>query len=191
MIAFRDDLPLIVLEDRSAVAFDPGWFTRALNVAACRAGYPQWWLAPHVTTSVKAWLQTLAERSALPAGLFMRAVREALKCIGYPRIGECFEASAPFSRILLVELAQRAGNGFELAFFIALGRKIGEMLRSGGSYCELHGLRQCVKVLRGQRTWSRGCAELGGEIVTFARELSSRACNATGGAGRELYLHVL
>jgi len=189
MIAFRDDLPLIVLEDRSAVAFDSGWFTRALNVAAQRAGYPQWWLAPHIAGSVQAWLKTLAERTSLPVKLFMRAVREALKVIGYEKIGKCFEDAAPLARISLVELAQGAGNGFELAFFAALNRKLSEVLQRGGSYCELHGLHHAVKVLRQQRIWSRDCAALRSEIVTFARDHTIRACNA-GPQGRELFLHV-
>jgi hypothetical protein len=190
MIATRDSLPLIVLEDRRAIAFDYGWFTRALNVAAQRAGYPNWWLAPHIAGSVQTWLETLASRNTLPARLFIRAVREALKVIGYEKIGECFEASAPFARISLPELARDAGNGFELAFFDALHRRLDEVLHSGGSYCELHGLHQCVKLLRQQRTWSRDCAALLDEIVDFTRAHSSRLCGTPGQPGRELFLHV-
>lgn len=190
MIATRDSLPLIILEDRRAIAFDYGWFTRALNVAAQRAGYPQWWLAPHIAGSVQTWLKTLAWRTTLPARLFIRAVREALKVIGYEKIGECFEAAAPFARISLTELAQDAGNGFELAFFGALHRRLDEVLRDGGSYCELHGLHQCVKLLRRQRTWNRDCSSLLDEIVEFARAHSRHLCDTQGKLGRELFLHV-
>ena len=190
MIAFRDSLPLIILEDRRAVAFDYGWFTRVLNVAAQRAGYQQWWLAPHIAGSVQTWLTTLAERNTLPARLFIRAVREALKVIGYEKIGECFEAASPFARISLAELARDAGNGFELAFFEALNRRLNEILYSGGSYCELHGLHQSVKLLRKQKTWSRDCSALLDEIVDFARAHSSRLCNIPGLPVHELFLHV-
>ena len=73
MIAFRDDLPLIVLGDRRVMAFDSGWLTRALTVAARTAGYPNWWLAPHVAESVQSWLQTLNERTVMPVDHFTRA----------------------------------------------------------------------------------------------------------------------
>ena len=191
MIAFRDGLPLIVLGDRRAIAFDRGWLTRALKVAAQRAGYPNWWLAPHVAESVHVWLQTLSDQTAMPVARFTHAVREALKAIGHAKIGETFEAASPFARISLLELAQQAGNGFELAFFQTLNRALGEALGTGGGYCELHGLEQCVKVLRQRRTWSRSCEALRSEIVTFARDRTASACKGWDApAARELFLHV-
>ena len=191
MIAFRDGLPLIVLGNRRAIAFDSGWLTRALGVAAQRAGYPNWWLAPHVAESVHSWLQTLTEKSTMPVAQFTHAVREALKAIGYTKIGETFEAASPFARISLVEMAQQAGNGFELAFFHTLNRTLGEVLNTGGSYCELHGLERCVKILRQKKSWSRTCDDLRSEIVTFARDRSACACGKSGALpARELFLHV-
>lgn len=191
MIAFRDDLPLIVLKNHRAIAFDRGWLTRALTVAARRAGYPNWWLAPHISESVQSWLKTLNERPAMPVATFMRALREALKVIGFAKIADSFEAASPFCRISLVEIAQQAGNGFELAFFETLNRALDEVLASGGSYLELHGLEQCVKVLRQRRTWDRRCDELRTEIVAFAREHTAHVCDEGRKEPRgEIFLHV-
>jgi hypothetical protein len=191
MIAFRDALPVIVLRNRRAMAFDREWLTRVLSVAALRAGHPGWWLAPHVAESVHEWLKSLNDRTTMPVAVFTRAVREALKTIGYAEIGACFEASSPFARISLVEIAQQAGNGFELAFFSALDVRLREVFAAGGSYCELHSLEPCVKVLRQRRHWNRGCDELRGEIVTFARSHTAQALGGTGAqAGRDLFLHV-
>ncbi len=191
MIAFRDALPLIVLQDRRAIAFDREWLTRVLSLAAQRAGHADWWLAPHVAESVHAWMECLKDRTTMPVASFTRAVREALKAIGYAEIGAHFEASSPFARISLVEIAQQAGNGFELAFFAALDARLREVFAAGGSYCELHSLEPCVKVLRQRRNWSSGCDELRAEIVTFAR---SHTAQALGGSrthsARELFLHV-
>ena len=198
MIAFRGGLPMIVLGDRRSIAFDSGWLTRALTVAAHRAGFPNWWLAPHVAESVQSWLETLKDRTTMPVADFTHAVREALKAIGYAKVGETFEAVAPFARISLVELAQQAGNGFELMFFQALHRMLGEAIGNGGSYCELHGLEQCVKVLRGKRNWSHACEDLRAEIVAFARDRTACACGEADAKGsdagppprKELFLHV-
>jgi len=191
MIAFRDDLPLILLGDRRAVAFEIEWLTRVLNVAASRAGYPKWWLAPHVAQSVHWWLKALTHRPTMPVARFTRAVRDALVAIGYEKIGACFVAVSPFARISLVEIAQQAGNGFELAFFTTLDRALREVFKAGGGYCELHSLEHCVKVLRQRRNWSSSCDELRAEIVTFARNHTAHVLGGTGSRrGHDLFLHV-
>lgn len=192
MIAFRDNLPVITLANGQIVAFERSWLCRALGVAANRAGYPKWWLADHVAHSVQMWLESLGDTTTtVPVAMLTRAVRGALQVIGYAEVGECFEAAAPFARISLVEVAQQAGEGFELAFFSGLGRRLQELMRLGGSYCELHGLEPCVKVLKRKRSWSRECAALVEEIVNFARQ-HTRAIHAASSAGmrRELFLYV-
>ena len=67
MIAFRDNLPVIILGNGQIVAFEREWLARALGVAASRVGYGKWWLAEHVARSVEVWLGSLAE-TTLPAG---------------------------------------------------------------------------------------------------------------------------
>jgi hypothetical protein len=191
MIAFRDALPLIVLRNRRAIAFDREWLARVLALAAHRAGHMDWPLAPHIAESVYVWMASLSDRTTMPVATFTRAVREALKVIGFGEIGACFEASSPFARISLVEIAQQAGNGFELAFFATLESRLREVFNSGGSYCELHSLEPCVKVLRQRRHWSSSCHALREEIVTFARNHTAQALGETGDhTGRDLFLHV-
>jgi hypothetical protein len=191
MIAFRDDLPLIILPNGHAVAFDRDWLARALNLAAHRCGYAKWWLANHVAESVQVWLKTLENQTALPVAQLTRAVRSALQVIGYAEVGERFEAAAPFARISLVEIAQQAGDCFELGFFGTLGRRLQDVLNLGGSYCELHGLEACVKLLQHKKVWCRDCETLRAEIVCYAREHSGLA--RSGGQGQqspELFLYV-
>lgn len=192
MIAFPDNLPLIALANGRVVVFEQEWLCRALGVAANRAGHPKWWLASHVAKSVQVWLEHLGEDSpTVPVALLTRAVRSALQSIGYAEIGDHFEAVAPFSRISLVEVAEQAGDGFELAFFTGLGERLREVLEMGGSYCELHGLEPCVKKLRRKRAWGRDCAVLRAEIVNFARQQTSFAQrDADEGKQRELFLYV-
>lgn len=185
MIAFRDALPLIVLRDRRAMAFDREWLTRVLTLSAQRAGLPDWPLAPHVAESVHVWLGMLTNRTTMSAAVFTKAVREALGAIGFAEIGECFEEASIYARISLVEIAQQAGDGYELAFFSTLDARLREVFAAGGSYCELHSIGPCVKVLRRRMHWSRCCDALRGEIVAFARGHSAQALG-----GRDLFLHV-
>ena len=191
MIAFRDALPLIVLNNRRSMAFDREWLTRVLALAARRAGHHGWWFASHVADSVHAWLKSLDGLTTMPVASFTRAVCEALKSIGYPEIGACFESAAPFARISLVEIAQEAGNGFELALFTTLDLRLREVFAAGGIYCELHSLEPCVKVLRQRRNWCGRCDELRSEIVTFARSHTAQAIGEPEAeVGRDLFLHV-
>lgn len=191
MIALRDGLPPIELENGHTVAFEKEWLVRALNVAAQRAGYAQWWLATHIAESVRMWLGALDDQRLIPSSQLTRAVCAALELIGYQEIGNQFEAAAPFARISLVEVAQEAGNGYELAFFTTLGRRLQEALELGGNYCELIGLEPCVKLLQHRKAWSPTCEALRSEIVTFAREQTEHRCLGEEAAtGRELYLHL-
>jgi hypothetical protein len=192
MIAFRDNLPVIVLPNGHIVAFEREWLGRALGVAANRAGYSKWWLADHVAGSVQMWLESISENTTtVTVAQLTRAVRGALQVIGYAEIGDCFEAVAPFSRISLSDLAQQAGDGFELAFFVALSSRLREVLAQGGSYCEIHGLDVCVRYLCRTRGWGRACAKLRDEIVEFAR-CSTVACETSQvtGRNREIFLYV-
>lgn len=192
MIAFHNNLPVISLTNGRIVVFEREWLCRALGVAANRAGYPKWWLADHVAKSVQMWLEQVGESTpTVPVALLTRAVRGALQVIGYAEVGERFEAVAPFSRISLLELAEEAGDGFELAFFTELGGRLREIIELGGSYCELHGIEPCVKKLRRKRAWGRDCAALRAEIVNFARQqtsLGNSSCAADN--RRELFLYV-
>ena len=191
MIAFRDGLPLIALANSQVVAFEREWLVRALNVAALRAGYAKWWLAPHIAESVQVWLEGMPDVRVMPVAQFTRAVRAALQVVGYAEVGERFEAASPFSRISLIEVAQEAGSGYELAFFHTLGRRLHDVLDLGGSYCELIGLETCVKLLRQKKHWCPGCDALRMEIVIFAREQSGIVCRGSEDKpGRELFLHV-
>ncbi len=190
MIAFRDDLPLIRLPNGQSVAFDRDWLARALNLAALRCGYTKWWLATHVAGSVQVWLKTLTDERVLPVDQLTRAVRSALQVIGYAEVGERFEAAAPFARISLIELAQEAGDCFELGFFGALGKRLHDILELGGSYCELHGLEHCVKLLQHRKVWSRDCDALQAEIVSYARAQTGRARCTAGETAPELFLYV-
>src|SRR4051812_35260082 len=122
MIALKDDLPLIQLDNGHSVNFDRAWLVRSLSRAAAKAGYQQWWLADHVAQSVTEYLRAQREENVLPVERLNAAVRSVLEVIGYPEVGQHFVSGRPKVRVSLVELARDAGSGYELAFFELLGR---------------------------------------------------------------------
>lgn len=170
MIALLDDLPMVRLADGTTTPFQRDWLVRALVIAARKAGYPQWWLAEHVAASVTEFLRTQQETTVVPVEGLTRSVRQVLQVIGYAEVGRHFEAGRPMVKISLVELAQAAGAGYELAFFDLLGRRLEEAVGDEGGCFELFGLERCVKLLRSKKTWGRDCDSLRDEIVSFARE---------------------
>jgi hypothetical protein len=170
MIALLDDLPMVRFVDGSTAPFQRDWLQRSLVTAARKAGYPQWWLAEHVAASVTEFLRTQREDSVLTVEALDRSVRQVLQVIGYAEVGRQFEVGRPMVKISLVELAQAAGTGYELAFFDLLGRRLDEVVRNEGGCFELFGLLRCVRMLRGRKTWSRDCDTLRDEIVSFTRD---------------------
>ena len=170
MIAFPNEFPLVRLDDGDCLAFERDWLVRALAAAARKAGYPQWWLAEHVAQSVTEYLRSENEVPVVPAGRLEQAVQSVLQVIGYGDVSAHFAVGRPVVQISLVDLAQAAGSGYELAFFELLRAHLHAALDSRAPHFELRGLETCVKVLRARKVWSRDCDALRAEIVSFARE---------------------
>ena len=170
MIALRDGLPLLQFEGGRIVAFERGWLVASLQTAAHKAGYPQWWLAEHVTESIATYLSLRYEENVVGMPRLAKAVEAVLQVIGYAEVASYFFPAPPPLKISLLELAREAGSGYELAFFEMLGRTIHGMLAENITRFELFGLERCVKQLRARKVWCRECDSLQAEIVTFVRE---------------------
>jgi len=170
MIAPRDEMPLVQFEGGEISAFDPGWLTRRLVHAAEKAGYPQWWLAEHVAASVSNYLRYRYVGNVLTAPRLADAVSSVLQVIGYAEVASHFEPGPPPSRISLLEVAKKAGAGYELAFFELLARTMQQLLASRAAYFELFDLELCVKELRARKIWARDCHVLREEIISFLRD---------------------
>jgi hypothetical protein len=170
MIAPREEMPLVQFEGGEGSAFDAGWLTRRLVHAAEKAGYPQWWLAEHVAASVSNYLRYRFPGNVLTAPRLADAVNSALQVIGYAEVASHFDAGPAPVRISLLEMAKKAGTGYELAFFELLARTMQQLLATRAAYFELFDLELCVKELRARRVWARDCQALREEIIIFLRE---------------------
>ena len=183
MIAPRDEMPLVQFEGGELSAFDAGWLTRRLVHAAAKAGYPHWWLAEHVAASVSNYLRHRYDGHVLTAPRLADAVASVLQVIGYAEVASHFEPGPPPARVSLLELAKKAGNGYELAFFELLNRVMQQFLASRAAYFEFFDLDLCVKELKSRKVWARDCQSLSEEIIAFLRE-------QVGGAGHPVTFTV-
>jgi len=170
MIALRDNLPLIRHSGGYVSSFERDWLHRSLVDAARKAGYEQWWLADHVLESVVRYLEEQFVGNELCSSGLERAVRSVLRGIGYSEVAQHFDPSPPARRLSLIELAHRAGAGYELAFFRLLEAEISTLLSLGVRALILEGVQPCVKILRGAKVWRADCRELLDEVVGFVRD---------------------
>jgi hypothetical protein len=177
MIAPRDEMPLVQFECGEVSAFDSRWLTRRLVQAAEKAGYPQWWLAEHVSASVSDYLRYRYIGNLLTLPRLADTVNSALQVIGYAEVASHFDPGPPPARISLLELAKKAGTGYELAFFELLTRSMERLLATRATYFELFDLELCVKELRARKIWARDCHALREEIITFLRDQLSAAAH--------------
>ena len=169
MIAPRDEMPFVQFEGGEVILFDRGWLIRRLVEAAEKAGYPQWWLAEHVAASVANYFRYRYLGNVLPVPRLADAVHSALQVIGYAEVATHFETGPAPARVSLLELAKKAGSGYELAFFQLLARGMQSLLASQTAYLEFFDLEEGVKELRARKVWARDCQALREEIVSFLR----------------------
>jgi hypothetical protein len=170
MVAFKEEFPYLRCESGQLFEFDQKWLRAAITHAADKAGYPSWWLTDHVTESIAFYLRLRNDEPVVPFAQLSQTVRYVLKVIGYKEIVPHFAPAPPPISVSLLEIAQGAGGGFELAFFDALEKRVLSLVESGADNIHLHELHACVKHLRAAKAWTRACDTLAEEIVCFVRD---------------------
>ena len=170
MVAFKEEFPYLRCESGQLFEFNQQWLHAAITRAADKAGYPSWWLTDHITESIAFYLRLRNDEPVVPFDQLSQTVRYVLNVIGYKEIIPHFAPTPPPIAFSLVEIAEAAGAGYELAFFDGLEKRISALVKTGTDSLQLVGLQQCVKHLRGTKTWTRACDTLREEVVCFVRE---------------------
>ena len=170
MVAFKEEFPYLRCDSGQLFEFNQEWLQRAIKSAADQAGYPGWWLTDHITESIAFYLRLRNDEPVVPFSQLSQTVRYVLKVIGYKEIIPYFSPAPPPISVSLVEIAEAAGAGYELAFFDGLEKRISALVSAGTDSVQLVGLQACVKHLRGAKAWTRACDTLREEVVCFVRE---------------------
>ncbi len=170
MVAFKEEFPYLRCESGQLFEFNRDWLHAAINRAADQAGYPGWWLTDHVTESIAFYLRLRNDENVVAFSQLAQTVQYVLKVIGYKEIIPYFTPAPPPISISLLDLAQEAGTGYELAFFDLLEKRISALAGAGVDNLQLCALQPCVKYLRCTKVWSRACDSLREDVVCFIRE---------------------
>ncbi|MBA3961409.1 MAG: hypothetical protein H0X40_05845 [Chthoniobacterales bacterium] len=176
MVAFKEEFPYLRADSGQLFEFNRAWLHAAITQAADSAGYPSWWLTEHVTESITFYLRLRNDESVVAFSQLNQTVRYVLKVIGYKEIVPHFRPTPPPISISLFEIAEAAGDGYELAFFDLLEKRIAALAATGATSLHFFGLQPAIKHLRGAKVWTRSCDALRAEVACFIREkLSNRA----------------
>jgi hypothetical protein len=170
MVAFKEEFPYLRCDSGQLFEFDRNWLHAAITRAADKAGYPSWWLTDHVTESIAFYLRLRNDESVVAFSQLAETVQYVLKVIGYKEIVPHFTPAPPPISISLIDLAQEAGTGYELAFFDLLEKRLNALIETGVDNLRLVALYAGVKHLRGVKTWTSACDQLREEIVCFVRD---------------------
>ncbi len=168
MIAIRNNLPLLQDQHGGICAIDTGWLLAAVDRAAIKAGFMEWWLADHVTTSICSYLRSFYAKNVVGLNRLQEVVKQTLEDIGYEEIARCFQADSPSCHISLLQCAQATGSDELSAFYQALASRIDDLHRSNLPSFHFYDLRACLLHFNAGQAADPGLQSE--DVVGFVRE---------------------
>ena len=171
MISLIGNRPALQVGRYQVIDYDTGWLDDALRRAARAADHEDFPFVADIRGGIVKYLETKCPLKLLPLEELYDRMRRMLVKIGCERIAEKLQPLAPPVTVSLVRMALEVGNGFELAFFVALRMELRELRAAGAEQIHFTGLRECTLILRGTTKWNKPCEWLLAEIQAFLQEV--------------------
>lgn len=156
------------------MACDAEWLRNNVRDAATRAEVPEWF-ADDVVSGVITFLRNHYEGTTITLDSLYDRIRDTLESLGLDDLAGELTPAAPPLRISLTDLAIKAGDGYELAFFQLLEQRFASATNNGVENVYFYGLRNCVKNLTSLKRWTRRCDSLQNEITHFLEHEARKA----------------
>ena len=173
MISFIGNRPALQIGTHQVLDYDTTWLEDAIRRAAKAADNEDFPLVTEVCHGVEMYLENKCSLRLLHLEDLFERLRKMLTTMGCERIAEKLEPLAPPVTVSLIATAEKAGNGFELAFFETLRNELLSLRDAGAEQIHFTGLRESTLILRGQTKWNRQCDTLLTEIEAFLLSLDS------------------
>ncbi len=180
MICLPNQLPLLKYGDHDVVHYESRWLKDSIRAAAARAGHDDWWFATDIARAVIEYLRERFPSATITIEQLYEKIARVLNYLGWKDIASQLEAKPPPLRVSLVEIAELAGEGYELVFFGLLRQRISDLAFTGSQQIHVHGLRMAVKRLSGAKRWTPACDALCDDIVTFVQREILQSESRTG-----------
>ena len=170
MIAFIANRPALQIGRHQVFDYDTSCLEEALRRAARAADQEDFPFVNDIHSGIVKYLETKCTLRLLTLNELYERVRKMLMKIGCVKIADELKPLAPPLTLSLVESANEAGNGFELAFFEKLRAEIGELRKAGAETILFTGLRESSLILQGSTKWNKHCERMLSEMDAFLRK---------------------
>lgn len=168
MIALLHGLPLITLADGHSFSFQKSWIQNALQTVASKRGYGCWWFAYELAESVELYLRREWNDTTITITELETTIRELLISLRFSDLALNFFLPPPPTRLSLLEVAEEAGDGYELGFFQILKRRLEKVSHSSVQQLEVYGLEASVRHLFHRKRLGR--REAKEQIVSYIQQ---------------------
>ena len=130
-----------------------------------------------MVTGVVAFLRNHYQGTTITIDSLYDRIRDTLENLGLDELAKELTPAAPPLRISLTDLARKAGDGYELAFFQLLEQRFTSATSNGVEHVYFYGLRNCVQCLTSLSRWTRRSENLQNEITRFLEHEVLKAGN--------------
>lgn len=170
MIAFIANRPALQIGRHQVFDYDTSCLEEALRRAARAADQEDFPFVDDIHSGIVKYLETKCTLRLLTLNELYERMRKMLMKIGCVKIAGELKPLAPPLTLSLVESANEAGNGFELAFFEMLRAEISELREAGAEKILFTGLRESSLILQGSTKWNKHCERMLSEMDAFLRK---------------------
>ena len=123
----------------------------------------------NAAAAVLHYFKTELGQHSVSVGEFSLALERVLRGFGIKIVSEPEEESIRIAESDLREVAESAGENFELLFFARLRQEMRRKIDEEPHVVRFKGLHGCVKQLVGAQRWSQRCQVLSDQIVEYLR----------------------
>ena len=171
MIAMIDNRPVLQVGRHQVSGYGSSWLVAALERAAAAAELPGFPCLGEISEGILHYLETKCPLRLLPVDELHGRVRRMLEAVGCSAIARHLEPCAPPVTVSLMQAAEDAGRGFELAFFETIRADLSELRELGAAAVRIVDHRPAVQWLAGRDHWDRQCERLLDELAAFLAAL--------------------
>lgn len=172
MICLPQRHPLLRVGDLPLVQCNEDWLQQRIEQAAQAAGRGDFWLASEIARGVMEYLENSYKGTVISLPALLDRVRALLARLDCADVAEHLDGSPPPATVSLAQLADEAGDGYELHFFSRLRDRLQACAANGVREVHITGLRPCVRQLRRAAKWRKDCEALAREILAFIQHHS-------------------
>ncbi|MGJ8677138.1 MAG: hypothetical protein ACSHX0_06455 [Akkermansiaceae bacterium] len=167
MICFIGNRPVLQIGRQQVTSYGTDWLRDTIIRGAEAAERDDFPFVEDMLEGINHYLENKCPLRILSIEDLHARLRKMLGRIGCQSIADSLPLIAPPINLSLPNIAQEAGDCFELAFFNHLHAEIEDLRSHGAETLYFAGIKDCVKLLTRSRRWTKHCEKCYQEITLF------------------------